>query len=92
MSDRELRALVIRFASIERSYASKGRPNLIWKRRRLGAIQVFERNFGTVPSLFKGVLPRRGSFYEHAGGPPWPLTPNKALHSDGSRAARENRR
>ncbi len=50
---RDLMSLIKRFATRENQSRQHGAPTFRWRRRRLGAIGVFERRFEKVPEVFR---------------------------------------
>ena len=86
MTERELNGLILRFATREHQSRTRSGPMFCWRRRRLGAVAVYEARFGRVPDIFRGhVLPGMNSYYVHDGRYVWtgkPVEMHKSLHSD----------
>jgi hypothetical protein len=72
MTEHELTGLILRFATREHRCRKKSVPFFCWRRRRLGAVAVFEARFGRVPDIFRNhKLPRMKSYYVHNGRYVW---------------------
>ena len=72
LTERELKNLILRFATLE--HRSRTRPGGVfyWRRRRLGAAAVYEGRFCRAPDIFrKYVLPDMKSYYVHDGRYVW---------------------
>jgi hypothetical protein len=69
----ELKGLIKRFATREENCRRKGASTFHWRRRRLGAVAVYESRFEQVPDIFrKRQLPRLRSYYVHDAKYVWP--------------------
>jgi hypothetical protein len=66
-------SLIKRFATRENQSRQHGAPTFRWRRRRLGAVGVFERRFEKVPEVFRNhKLPKMKSYYVHQRKYIWP--------------------
>ena len=69
----ELKSLIRRFATREEQCRIKLAPTFCWRRRRLGAVAVYEARFERVPDIFRNhKLPRMKSYYVQNGRYVWP--------------------
>jgi hypothetical protein len=69
----ELKGLIKRFATREAQCRGEGISVFPWRRRRLGAVAVYESRFEQVPDIFrKHQLPRMRSYYVHDAKYVWP--------------------
>src|SRR5689334_24904059 len=68
-----LKGLIKRFATREAQCRGKGISAFPRRRRRLGAVSVYESRFEQVPDIFrKHQLPRMRSYYVHDVKYVWP--------------------
>ncbi len=73
VSKNELKSLIKRFATREQQCRIRSAPAFCWRRRRLGAVAVYEARFERVPDVFRNHnLPRMKSYYVHNGTYVWP--------------------
>ncbi len=69
----ELKSLIRRFASREQQLCRRMAPTFRWRKRRLGAVAIYEARFERVPDIFRNhKLPRMKSYYVHNGRYVWP--------------------
>jgi hypothetical protein len=69
----ELKGLIKRFATRENLSRRRGKPSYLWRKRRLGAVAVYESRFERVPAVLRShyLAPMR-SYYVHTGRYVWP--------------------
>lgn len=73
VSKHELKSLILRFATREQQCCTGLAPAFCWRKRRLGAVAVYEARFERVPDIFrKHKLPRIKSYYVRNGRYVWP--------------------
>ena len=88
MDRNELKALIQRFATRESKCSAKAKPTFLWRRKRLAAITVFERRYGSAPKLFTSYkLPRLKSYYIVNGVYLWPRAAQQGAPADAPKAA-----
>jgi hypothetical protein len=88
MKQSELKSLIQRFATHEGLSQFKGKSGMLWRRRRLTAITIFEERFGPVPELLKSrKLKRLTSYYVLRGEYIWPSAAQQGAPGDGPRPA-----
>jgi len=72
LSEHELKNVILRFATREHHSRTRSGGVFYWRRRRLGAVAVFEARFGRVPDILRNhVLPAIRSYYVHDGRYVW---------------------
>lgn len=72
MTKLELKGLILRFATREHRCRLESLPTFCWRRRRLGAVAVFEKRFERAPEIFRAhKLPRMKSYYVQNGRYVW---------------------
>ena len=73
VSKNDLKSLIKRFATREQKCLIRLAPTFCWRKRRLGAVAVYEARFERVPDIFRNhTLPRMKSYYVHNGRYVWP--------------------
>ena len=76
----ELKSLIQRFATRERSCFRRGDPGSQWRRKRLRAVCVYESRFGEAPEIFKQyTLLNMTSYYYADGVYVWPRLAQHAV-------------
>jgi hypothetical protein len=69
----DLKSLIFRFATREQQCCRRSASPYRWRKRRLGAVAVYEARFERVPDTFRNhKLPRMKSYYVHNGRYVWP--------------------